>query len=194
MALTPVAIGEAMALVETLNGTPTAMDYGNDGVDDITASNFDRFYARSTLGGPDVATLYGSAVSDRFFVPHESVALALSAAEVAGTLAASGAEVRRNGSRGLLWAEPMIEIERDGTLIMVDDHRLPIEEGEIPQMRKVRFRTLGCYPLTGAVESEAKTLPEIIQEMLLTTTSERQGRIIDNDQSGMEDKKKEGYF
>ena len=78
---------------------------------------------------------------------------------------------------------------------MVDDERMPLEEGEVPQMKNVRFRTLGCYPLTGAIESEAKTLPEIIQEMLLTTTSERQGRVIDNDSAGsMEKKKMEGYF
>ena len=86
-------------------------------------------------------------------------------------------------------------VERDGTLIMVDDERMPIEEGEVVQQKMVRFRTLGCYPLTGAVESEATTLPEIIQEMLLCTTSERQGRVIDNDSSGsMEKKKMEGYF
>ncbi len=86
-------------------------------------------------------------------------------------------------------------VERDGALIMVDDERLPLAPGEQPQLRSVRFRTLGCYPLTGAVESTATTLPEIIQEMLLTTTSERQGRVIDHDQSGsMEDKKREGYF
>ncbi|MEZ5792212.1 MAG: sulfate adenylyltransferase subunit CysD [Nitratireductor sp.] len=86
-------------------------------------------------------------------------------------------------------------VERDGTLIMVDDDRMPLKPGEQPQMRKVRFRTLGCYPLTGAVESEADTLTAIIQEMLLTTTSERQGRVIDHDQSAsMEKKKQEGYF
>ena len=86
-------------------------------------------------------------------------------------------------------------VERDGMLIMVDDERMPLEEGEIPEEKMVRFRTLGCYPLTGAVESEATTLPEIIQEMLLTTTSERQGRAIDKDSSGsMEKKKQEGYF
>lgn len=86
-------------------------------------------------------------------------------------------------------------VERDGTLIMVDDDRMPIEEGEEIQMKNVRFRTLGCYPLTGAVESDAATLPEIIQEMLLTKTSERQGRVIDHDSSGsMEKKKMEGYF
>ena len=86
-------------------------------------------------------------------------------------------------------------VERDGTLIMVDDDRLPLEPGEEPVMKKVRFRTLGCYPLTGAVESEAETLPEIIQEMLLTTTSERQGRVIDHDSAAsMEQKKREGYF
>jgi sulfate adenylyltransferase subunit 2 len=86
-------------------------------------------------------------------------------------------------------------VERDGSLIMVDDERMPLKPIEKPQMRKVRFRTLGCYPLTGAVESNATTLPEIIQEMLLTTTSERQGRAIDHDQSAsMEKKKQEGYF
>lgn len=86
-------------------------------------------------------------------------------------------------------------VERDGSLIMVDDDRMPIEEGEEVQMKNVRFRTLGCYPLTGAVESDAATLPEIIQEMLLTKTSERQGRVIDHDSSGsMEKKKMEGYF
>ena len=86
-------------------------------------------------------------------------------------------------------------VERDGTLIMVDDERMPLNEVEVPEDKMVRFRTLGCYPLTGAVESEATTLPEIIQEMLLTTTSERQGRAIDHDSSGsMEKKKQEGYF
>ena len=86
-------------------------------------------------------------------------------------------------------------VERDGLKILVDDERLPLNEGEVPQMEMVRFRTLGCYPLTGAVNSEATTLPEIIQEMLLTKTSERQGRAIDQDQSGsMEKKKIEGYF
>jgi sulfate adenylyltransferase subunit 2 len=86
-------------------------------------------------------------------------------------------------------------VERNGMLLMVDDERLPLEEGEVPEEKMVRFRTLGCYPLTGAVESEATTLPEIIQEMLLTTTSERQGRAIDHDSSGsMEKKKMEGYF
>jgi sulfate adenylyltransferase subunit 2 len=86
-------------------------------------------------------------------------------------------------------------VERDGALIMVDDERMPLLPGEQPQMRKVRFRTLGCYPLTGAVESEADTLPAIIQEMLLTRTSERQGRVIDHDAAAsMERKKQEGYF
>jgi len=86
-------------------------------------------------------------------------------------------------------------IERDGTLIMVDDDRMPIGPNDKVEEKMVRFRTLGCYPLTGAVESEATTLPEIIQEMLLTTTSERQGRVIDHDSSGsMEKKKQEGYF
>lgn len=86
-------------------------------------------------------------------------------------------------------------VERDGVLIMVDDDRMRLEPGERPMERVVRFRTLGCYPLTGAVESTATTLPEIIQEMLLAKTSERQGRVIDYDESGsMEEKKKEGYF
>ncbi len=86
-------------------------------------------------------------------------------------------------------------VERDGTLIMVDDERLPLKKGEVPEMKSIRFRTLGCYPLTGAVESTADTLPAIIQEMLLATSSERQGRVIDHDQSAsMEKKKQEGYF
>ncbi len=86
-------------------------------------------------------------------------------------------------------------VEKDGVLIMVDDDRMPIEEGDVVEEKMVRFRTLGCYPLTGAVESTATTLPEIIQEMLLTRTSERQGRVIDHDSSGsMEKKKQEGYF
>ncbi|AVV32290.1 MULTISPECIES: sulfate adenylyltransferase subunit CysD [Cobetia] len=86
-------------------------------------------------------------------------------------------------------------VKRDGLDIMVDDDRLPLAEGEVPEMKSVRFRTLGCYPLTGAVESTAATLPEIIQEMLLTRTSERSGRAIDHDQAGsMEKKKREGYF
>jgi sulfate adenylyltransferase subunit 2 len=95
----------------------------------------------------------------------------------------------------LYYAAPRPVVERDGTLIMVDDERMPLREGERPQLRTVRFRTLGCYPLTGAVESNADTLAAIIQEMLLTTTSERQGRVIDHDQAGsMEKKKQEGYF
>ena len=85
-------------------------------------------------------------------------------------------------------------VERDGTLVMVDDDRMPLKPDERPVMKKVRFRTLGCYPLTGAVESNAETVEEIVQEMLLTTTSERQGRVIDGDSSSMEDKKKDGYF
>lgn len=86
-------------------------------------------------------------------------------------------------------------VMRDGMLIMVDDDRMPMNPGEVPMMRKVRFRTLGCYPLTGAVESEATTLPDIIQEMLLANTSERQGRMIDHDSTAsMEKKKQEGYF
>ena len=86
-------------------------------------------------------------------------------------------------------------VERDGTLIMVDDERMPLAEGEVPQMKSVRFRTLGCYPLTGAVESTASNLTEIIEEMLLSTSSEREGRVIDHDSAGsMEKKKREGYF
>ncbi|MEO9175698.1 MAG: sulfate adenylyltransferase subunit CysD, partial [Gaiellales bacterium] len=86
-------------------------------------------------------------------------------------------------------------VMRDSTLIVVDDGRMPLEPGETPELRRVRFRTLGCYPLTGAVESNADTLPAVIQEMLLTRTSERQGRVIDHDSSGsMEKKKQEGYF
>jgi sulfate adenylyltransferase subunit 2 len=95
----------------------------------------------------------------------------------------------------LYLAEKRPVVERDGSLIMVDDDRMPIGEDEEIQMKSVRFRTLGCYPLTGAVESTATTLPEIIQEMLLTKTSERQGRVIDHDSAGsMEKKKMEGYF
>ena len=86
-------------------------------------------------------------------------------------------------------------VERDGTLIMVDDERMPLESGEVPEKRMVRFRTLGCYPLSGAIESTARTLPEVIQEMLLARYSERQGRLIDHDAvSSMEQKKREGYF
>ena len=95
----------------------------------------------------------------------------------------------------LYFAKERPVVERDGTLIMVDDDRMKIGKDEKVEMKMVRFRTLGCYPLTGAVESTAATLPEIIQEMLLTKTSERQGRVIDQDQSGsMEKKKREGYF
>jgi sulfate adenylyltransferase subunit 2 len=95
----------------------------------------------------------------------------------------------------LYFAAPRPVVERDGALIMVDDERMPLRPGETPELRSVRFRTLGCYPLTGAVESTADTLPAIIQEMLLTTTSERQGRVIDHDSSAsMEKKKQEGYF
>jgi len=95
----------------------------------------------------------------------------------------------------LYLSAPRPVVERDGMLIMVDDERLPLREGEVPMVKNVRFRTLGCYPLTGAVESDAATLPEIIQEMLVTRTSERSGRAIDHDESGsMEKKKREGYF
>ncbi len=85
-------------------------------------------------------------------------------------------------------------VKRGTELILVDDERMPLEKGEKPMMKSVRFRTLGCYPLTGAIESEATTLPEIIEEMLVTTSSERGGRVIDSDEGGMEDKKREGYF
>jgi len=96
----------------------------------------------------------------------------------------------------LYMAAPRPTVERDGLILMVDDDRFPLKPGEKPVMRSVRFRTLGCYPLSGAVESEAATLPEVVQEMLLTTTSERQGRIIDRDagDASMEKKKQEGYF
>jgi sulfate adenylyltransferase subunit 2 len=95
----------------------------------------------------------------------------------------------------LYLAAPRPTVVRDGTLLMVDDDRMPMMPGEEPVMRSVRFRTLGCYPLSGAIESDAATLPEVIQEMLLTTTSERQGRLIDVDSAGsMEKKKQEGYF
>jgi sulfate adenylyltransferase subunit 2 len=95
----------------------------------------------------------------------------------------------------LYLSAPRPVVERDGLLLMVDDDRFPLREGEVPQLRSVRFRTLGCYPLTGAVESTATTLVDVIQETLLTTTSERQGRAIDHDSSGsMEKKKQEGYF
>ncbi len=96
----------------------------------------------------------------------------------------------------LYFSAPRPTVERDGLIIMVDDDRFPLKDGETPVERSIRFRTLGCYPLTGAVESEAKTLPEVIQEMLLTTTSERQGRVIDKDggDASMEKKKQEGYF
>ncbi len=95
----------------------------------------------------------------------------------------------------LYFAKARPVVERAGTLIMVDDDRLPLNPGETPQMRKVRFRTLGCYPLSGAVESQAETLDEIIVEMKASTTSERQGRLIDTDEAGsMEKKKREGYF
>ncbi|MDH1066764.1 sulfate adenylyltransferase subunit CysD [Pseudomonas sp. GD03985] len=95
----------------------------------------------------------------------------------------------------LYFAERRPVVERDGVLIMVDDERMPLHGGEQPELRSVRFRTLGCYPLTGAVESQADSLPAIIREMLLATTSERQGRVIDHDSAGsMEKKKVEGYF
>ena len=95
----------------------------------------------------------------------------------------------------LYFSAPRPTAVRDGLTLMVDDERFPLREGEVPEIKSIRFRTLGCYPLTGAVESEAATLPEVIQEMLLTTTSERQGRAIDHDQAAsMEKKKQEGYF
>ena len=96
----------------------------------------------------------------------------------------------------LYLSAPRPTVERDGLLLMVDDERFPLEPGEEPVMRSIRFRTLGCYPLTGAIESTAATLPEVVQEMLLTTTSERQGRVIDKDggDASMDKKKQEGYF
>ena len=95
----------------------------------------------------------------------------------------------------LYFADVRPVVERDGTFIMVDDERMRLRPGETPMMKRVRFRTLGCYPLTGAIESSATTLPEIIEEMLLARNSERQGRVIDHDESGsMEQKKREGYF
>jgi sulfate adenylyltransferase subunit 2 len=95
----------------------------------------------------------------------------------------------------LYLAAPRPVVDRDGTLIMVDDERMRLAPGETPMLKSVRFRTLGCYPLTGAIESEADTLAKVIQEMLMTATSERQGRVIDHDASGsMERKKQEGYF
>ena len=95
----------------------------------------------------------------------------------------------------LYFSAPRPTVERDGLILMVDDDRFPLRNGETPVMRSIRFRTLGCYPLTGAVESNAQTLPEVIQEMLLTTTSERQGRAIDKDAgASMEIKKQQGYF
>jgi len=95
----------------------------------------------------------------------------------------------------LYFAKERPVVKRNGTWIMVDDERMPLEAGETPAMKKVRFRTLGCYPLTGAIESEADTLPKIIEEMLRSRASERQGRVIDFDEGGsMEDKKREGYF
>ncbi|MNK66631.1 Sulfate adenylyltransferase subunit 2 [Pseudomonas fluorescens] len=95
----------------------------------------------------------------------------------------------------LYFAKERPVVRRDGTLIMVDDERLPLRPGETPELRKVRFRTLGCYPLTGAIDSDADNLPAIISEMLVSRTSERQGRLIDSDSAGsMEKKKQEGYF
>jgi len=95
----------------------------------------------------------------------------------------------------LYFAAPRPVVERDGSLIMIDDDRMPLRANEVPLHKQVRFRTLGCYPLTGAVESRADTLPAIIQEMLLARTSERQGRVIDHDAAAsMEKKKQEGYF
>jgi sulfate adenylyltransferase subunit 2 len=95
----------------------------------------------------------------------------------------------------LYFSAPRPTVQRDGLTLMVDDNRFPLLAGEVPVMKSIRFRTLGCYPLTGAVESTATTLPQVIQEMLLTTTSERQGRAIDKDQAAsMEKKKQEGYF
>src|SRR5690606_30310514 len=95
----------------------------------------------------------------------------------------------------LYFARERPVVERDGSLILVDDARLPLNAGETPVLKKVRFRTLGCYPLTGAIESDAETIEAVIAEMLASTTSERQGRVIDQDPSAsMETKKREGYF
>src|SRR3546814_2467733 len=96
----------------------------------------------------------------------------------------------------LYFAAPRPTVERDGLLLMVDDDRFPLKPGEVPVERSIRFRTLGCYPLTGAVESTADTLPQVIQETLITITSERQGRVIDTDAggAGMETTKQAGYF
>jgi sulfate adenylyltransferase subunit 2 len=106
--------------------------------------------------------------------------------------------IRREGIEivPLYFAAPRPTVERDGLILMVDDERFPLRPGEVPVARSIRFRTLGCYPLTGAVESEAADLTSVIREMLLTTTSERQGRAIDKDEggAGMEKKKQEGYF
>jgi sulfate adenylyltransferase subunit 2 len=95
----------------------------------------------------------------------------------------------------LYFSEPRPVVERDGNLIMVDDERFPLRPGEQPQLRRIRFRTLGCYPLSGAIESDATDLPGVIREMLLARVSERQGRVIDYDEdASMEKKKREGYF
>jgi len=106
--------------------------------------------------------------------------------------------IRREGIEivPLYFAAPRPTVERDGMLLMVDDERFPLGPNEVPALRSIRFRTLGCYPLTGAVESTAATLDDVIRETLLTTTSERQGRAIDKDPhgAGMERKKQEGYF
>jgi sulfate adenylyltransferase subunit 2 len=96
---------------------------------------------------------------------------------------------------GLYLAADRLVVERNGALIMVDDDRMPLDPGEIPEIKRIRFRTLGCYPLTCAIESDAMTLPDIIQEIVLTKSSERQGRVIDQDSTtSMENKKLEGYF
>jgi sulfate adenylyltransferase subunit 2 len=95
----------------------------------------------------------------------------------------------------LYFAKKRPIVERDGALIMVDDHRMKLADGEEPEMRLVRFRTLGCYPLTGAIDSDADTLEDIVREMFTARTSERQGRVIDHDEkASMEKKKREGYF
>jgi sulfate adenylyltransferase subunit 2 len=95
----------------------------------------------------------------------------------------------------LYFAKHRPVVERDGMLIMIDDDRMPIEPSDRPQLKKIRFRTLGCYPLSGAIESDADTLEDIIEEMLISTNSERQGRLIDHDAvASMEKKKQEGYF
>ena len=138
--------------------------------------------------------LTAGALDARYAADARAIAAAERTAARDGAALIVDAEQRPGpGAQPLLAERPVVE--RDGALVMVDDERMPLREGERPMMKKVRFRTLGCYPLTGAIESNADTLPAIIQEMLLTRTSERQGRVIDHDAAAsMERKKQEGYF